>query len=554
MEPQATLLVKVATEVWEFDQIHRLNHQTFTHEIPQHRPDPSGLLIDRFHDENTYLIALAGREVVGMLAVREQRPFSLDQKLPDLHKHLPAGRSICELRLLAVHRRYRMRRLLPALLEGVWQHCLARGFDLAVISGVTRQLKLYGHLGFEPFGPLVGTPPALFQPMMLTLERFALRAPKLFRRRTRRRRKSVNLLPGPVDVRPEVSRALRRPARSHRSAGFLADLEDAQERLCTLVGAARVEILLGSGTMANDAVAAQLSLERAAGLIVSNGEFGERLVDHARRWGLDFEALSCRWGAPFDLDDIERRLARARRRRWLWFAHCETSTGVLNDLDGIAAICRRLDVALCVDAISAIGTVPVDLRHVRFASCVSGKGLRSFTGLGMVFCDRQVPPAPAALPRVLDLGLYALEGGVPFTQSSSLVHSLRAALSLVSWADRYRVLGETSTWLRARLERLGFEVVGATARPSPGVVTIALPVGVDSTAVASILQDEGYLVAANSRYLTDRNWIQVSLMGEPSRGQLAGLSTALLQCCADPAGKGAAGTGLLNRERDPLLR
>jgi hypothetical protein len=43
-------------------------------------------------------------------------------------------------------------------------------------------------------------------------------------------------------------------------------------------------------------------------------------------------------------------------------------------------------------------------------------------------------------------------------------------------------------------------------------------------------------------------------MGEPSRGQLAGLSTALLQCCADPAGKGAAGTGLLNRERDPLLR
>jgi hypothetical protein len=58
---------------------------------------------------------------------------------------------------------------------------LREGFDLALISGTTRQLKLYEHLGFVPFGPLVGTPEALFQPMMLTLERFAPRAPQLFR-------------------------------------------------------------------------------------------------------------------------------------------------------------------------------------------------------------------------------------------------------------------------------------------------------------------------------------------------------------------------------------
>ena len=53
MEPRARLLVKIATEDWEFDQIHRLNHQTFAEEIPQHTAQPSGRLVDRFHDENT---------------------------------------------------------------------------------------------------------------------------------------------------------------------------------------------------------------------------------------------------------------------------------------------------------------------------------------------------------------------------------------------------------------------------------------------------------------------------------------------------------------------
>ena len=52
---------------------------------------------------------------------------------------------------------------------------------IAVISGIVQQQKLYAHLGFEPFGPLIGTPEAQFQPMMLTLERFAPRAQALFR-------------------------------------------------------------------------------------------------------------------------------------------------------------------------------------------------------------------------------------------------------------------------------------------------------------------------------------------------------------------------------------
>jgi GNAT superfamily N-acetyltransferase len=87
-----------------------------------------------------------------MVAVRDARPFSLDERLANLDSYLPPGRSICELRLLAVDPGERRGRLLSALLAAVWHHCAARGYDLAVISGITRQQKLYEHLGFVPFG------------------------------------------------------------------------------------------------------------------------------------------------------------------------------------------------------------------------------------------------------------------------------------------------------------------------------------------------------------------------------------------------------------------
>jgi hypothetical protein len=164
-----TLRVKIASEPFEFDQIHALNHKTFVEEIPRYAAVPSRLLVDRFHPENTYVVGLRGRQLAGMVAIRHTRPFSLDERLGNLDTYLPPGRSVCELRLLA-------------LLAATWQYCREQQYDLAVISAFTRQRRLYEHLGFVPFGPVIGTEPAAFQPMMLTLERFRPRADALFGR------------------------------------------------------------------------------------------------------------------------------------------------------------------------------------------------------------------------------------------------------------------------------------------------------------------------------------------------------------------------------------
>ena len=166
---------KIATEEREFEWIHQLNYRTFVEEIPQHSPSPERRLVDKFHSENTYLIGLCAGQLAGMVAVRARRPFSLDLKLPNLDTYLPAGHAICEVRLLAVERNHRHRFVFQGLVENAWRHAVEKGYTMAIVSGTTRQLKLYRHLGFVPFGPLVGKGEAMFQPMYLATETFAER-------------------------------------------------------------------------------------------------------------------------------------------------------------------------------------------------------------------------------------------------------------------------------------------------------------------------------------------------------------------------------------------
>jgi aspartate aminotransferase-like enzyme len=207
--------------------------------------------------------------------------------------------------------------------------------------------------------------------------------------------------------------------------------------------------------------------------------------------------------------------------------HCETSTGVVNDLSQLKALCAEFEVKLCLDCISSIGTLPVDLSGVFLASCSSGKGLRSYPGLSMVFYNHELAPGVRRLPRYLDLGYYAAQQGIPFTFSSNLLHALQAALKRVAWEKRFAELRELSGWLRGQLNRLGFKLIGPARHTSPAVVTIELPRTMASVKIGNLIEESGYFLSYNSEYLRRRNWIQVCLMGECSREKLVSLLNAL---------------------------
>ncbi len=146
---------KIATSDAEFEQIHHLNYQTFSEEIPQHQRNAEQRLVDQFHAENTYIICIKNDELVGMIAVRENRPFSLDRKIGAVEDSLPVAVNYpCEVRLMAVKKEFRNGRVFLGMAQFLIKYCLKKGYDVAVISGTTRQLKLYGQMGFRPFAQL----------------------------------------------------------------------------------------------------------------------------------------------------------------------------------------------------------------------------------------------------------------------------------------------------------------------------------------------------------------------------------------------------------------
>lgn len=529
---QEPLTFKVATEDWEFEQIHQLNYKTFVEEIPQHQASASRRLVDKFHAENTYLVGLQNQKLVGMLAVRGSRPFSLDQKLPNLDSYLPPGRTLCEIRLLAIEKRFRGARggqILQGILALLWQHGVEKNYGLAIISGTPRQAKLYQHLGFIPFGPMVGSGDAQFQPMYVTLETFEVTAREFLRSSPARsfHPNAVNFLPGPVAVSREVRRAFEQAPESHRGDSFKKDFQSTKEILCELTRAKSVELLMGSGTLANDIVAAQLSVLGGRGLILSNGEFGERLMDHAHRLDLVFDKLSFAWGEPMDISAVKKKF-NERAYSWVWCTHCETSTGFLADLEALKKLCAEHEAKLCLDCISTIGALPVDLTGVYLASCASGKALRSYPGLSMIFYNHAIEPNHARkLPRYFDLEYYARQEGIPFTFSSNLLHALRTAVKRVNWEKRFEETAATSSWLRERLVENGFHLIGSGAPVSPAVITLQLPPEMDSVKMGGAMQEAGYLLSFNSGYLQRKNWIQICLMGESSREKVVALSNAI---------------------------
>ena len=507
-----TFSFKIADTDEEFEAIHALNYRTFVEEISQHSPNQQCRLVDTFHDENTYAICKVDSTLVGMIAGRAKRPFSLDRKLDNLDSFLPQHQKPVEVRLLAIEPAYRKSSVFAQLVQVLATHLAAKGHDLYLISATLRQSRLYQHMGFTAFGPRVGTKEALYQPMYLDIRAYANLAQTLHRIQ-QRKAPLINLLPGPVTVKPEVEKAFSIAPISHRSAEFRAMHKEVTDQLKNITHSQQVFLLSGSGTNANDTIAAQLSTSANCGLVISNGEFGERLLEHACRWQLDYIEYRLAWGASLDIETIADLLTANSDVRWVWMVACETSTGINNPWKKIASYCQENGINLCLDAISAIGAAPLSLEQVRFASGVSGKALGAYPGIACVFYNGPPLLPSNCLPRVLDLALYQDTEGIPFTLSSNLLAALSTALTHTDWQVKYARVARLSSKLRQQLRAHDVTLLGQEEEAA-AVITIVLPGNIDSVALCQVLRRGGYVLSGESSYLIERNWIQICLFGE----------------------------------------
>lgn len=340
----------------------------------------------------------------------------------------------------------------------------------------------------------------------------------------------INLLPGPVEVKANVHQAFKDSVVSHRSEEFIRDFFLLKDKLTGIVESRFAQIFMGSGTMANDVVAAQLKQIPGTGLIISNGEFGERLIDHAKSANIDFDQIIFGWGDYFDYAHIERFLALKSAPSWIWAVNCETSTGVLNNINDLITLSEKYKSKLILDCISSIGNIPLDLSRVYLASGVSGKGFASYSGLSMVFHNHEVTLNQDEIPRYLNLGLYA-KAGIPFTLSSNLIYALNAALDNYSSFPLFEIKRQNMMFVRNKLEELGFEIISDMKNSSVGVVTVKLPKEINSRYVGDNLRELGFETSYASEYLLTKNWLQICTMGEVDLKEVSSVVDMLDSIC-----------------------
>ena len=554
---------KFADTAEELDQVHRLNFRTFVREIPQHAdPGADGRLVDKFHHKNRYLICLKDGRLVGMLAANGEPPFSIADRLPDPSILNRKGVRPIEIRLLAVDPEERDSSLLIQLVLNLFHYARGRDSTHFVISAVVEQQAMYEHLGFVPLGPPVGTGRATFLPMwaslgqvqdsmghsMYLLEKRALRAryadatganvfTAALGRPARGEAAPVCLLPGPVAIADEVHAAFREPLVYHRADEFIPLYERVRSRLSALVGGKPAALFVGSGTLANDAIAATLTADakRREGVVLVNGEFGDRIRKQARRWGLAPAVLHWEWGQAWDLKAVDAALGRLPAGGWVWGVHHETSTGVLNDLPGLVRISKKRGVRVCADCVSSIGTVPVDLSEVYLASGASGKAVGSYAGVAVVFANPTdlVRLDPDTTPAYLDVTATLGTPGPRFTFPSPLIRAFDAALDAFTTpelrAARFRQVADTGGYLRSRLTAAGLDPLAPAAVANPSIVTFTTPGGQSTADFVQKCKDWGFQVAGQSGYLADRGLVQIAVMGAVTKAQIKPLLDKLAE-------------------------
>ncbi len=553
----------------ELEQVHRLNHETFVREVAQYADTGSDHLVDKFHQKNTYIVAVHGDDLVGMVAVHDRPPFSVADRLPDPSVLDGLGGRPMEVRLLAVRPAYRRGPVFSGLLWALREHARRLGHTRLLISGLEERLPLYAKLGFRALGPAVACGRAAFVPMMLELDRpteslrrtIRLWEAHLGRGTTHDGHDPISLLPGPVRISARVRAAWAGLPEPHRSDAFIGRYEGIRDRLSGLAeGSPRVALFVGSGTLANDVVAATLAADRGAGagLILVNGEFGARLARQAISVGLKFRAFRQPWGRPWDLTAVARAMADDRSLGWVWGVHLESSTGVLNNLAGLRDVAAGAGVRVCIDGVSSLGAVPIDANGVYMITGSSGKALGAYAGLAIVFAapDANTMCPRRRVPTYLHLRSALAARGPQFTVPSPLLASLDRALddyaTPAARDARYAQYAALGRFVRSDLRSLGLDPIAEETTAAPVITTFAPPPGWTSDVFAAACRELGYEIAYASGYLRRRGWVQIATMGDLAEDDMKPLFAGLARRLARSVGRSRPPGDLRSEGPSPL--
>jgi serine---pyruvate transaminase len=314
--------------------------------------------------------------------------------------------------------------------------------------------------------------------------------------------------PGPTPVPPEVLAALAEPVVHHRSPDFRPVYERCLARLREVCRTEQdVLLFASSGTGAFESAVQNLVSPGEPHLVVSAGSFGERWATMTAGYGAAVDHLRYAWGETPDADDVRARL-REREARAVWVVQSETSTGVVADVQAIAAAAKESGALVVVDAVSSLGAVPCETDAWKLDVVVSGsqKALMTPPGLGTCAVSQDAYAAVGTTPRFYfdwaRTRTAQAKLDAAFTPPVSLVAGLDVALGLLldegldAVFERHVRLGRAA---RAGAKAMGLELFSPDEDRSAVVTAVRAPEGIDAGEIVSGLRDRFGMTIANGQ-------------------------------------------------------
>src|SRR2546426_7366639 len=168
-------------------------------------------------------------------------------------------------------------------------------------------------------------------------------------------------IPGPTPVPPAILAEMARPMINHRGPEFAAIMRRVTARLQYFFQTASPVLTYpASGTGGQESAIVNLFSPGDHVVVITIGSFGNRLAKIADIYGLQVTRIEFPWGEAALPDVVEERLKTLAPYKGVLMTHNETSTGVMNDIQTLTRLVRRLnpEALVVIDAVSSLGCVP----------------------------------------------------------------------------------------------------------------------------------------------------------------------------------------------------
>jgi 2-aminoethylphosphonate-pyruvate transaminase len=219
--------------------------------------------------------------------------------------------------------------------------------------------------------------------------------------------------PGPLNTKLSVKQAMLHDMGS-RDTEFLEIVKEIRAELLIIAGLTPEDgydsvLMQGSGTFGVESVISTAIPTNGHLLLITNGAYGDRIGQMTKVYGIRTTSLKYRENIVPPIEDAEEILKNDEMITHIAIVHCETTTGIFNDIEGIGLLARKYGKVFIVDAMSSFGAVPIDLKalDIDFLVSSSNKCIEGVPGFSFVIAKTETLESCNGQARTVSLDLYS---------------------------------------------------------------------------------------------------------------------------------------------------